>query len=184
MLAGISTDYYLRLEQGRDRTPSVQVAEALGRALRLDPDEAAYLHTLARPRPKRAPRPRAEKVPPGTVRLLASLTVPAFVQDRYLTVLAANLMAQGRSPNMRPGVNRLLAARVLKPQAPMCGQLFKGRGARPGQRRRATGAGGPLAKTSSLDRSARCATLKVSDHTAMPMAALTAPVAVFGGQPP
>lgn len=110
MLAGISTDYYLRLEQGRDRTPSVQVAEALGRALRLDPDEAAYLHTLARPRPKRAPRPRAEKVPPGTVRLLASLPMPAFVQDRYLNVLAANPMAQGLSPNMRPGVNRLLAA--------------------------------------------------------------------------
>jgi transcriptional regulator with XRE-family HTH domain len=40
MLAGISTDYYLRLEQGRDRTPSVQVVEAIGRVLQLDPDEA------------------------------------------------------------------------------------------------------------------------------------------------
>jgi hypothetical protein len=36
--------------------------------------------------------------------------VPAFVQDRYLNVLAANPMAQALSPNMRPGVNRLLAA--------------------------------------------------------------------------
>ena len=51
MLAGISTDYYLRLEQGRDRTPSVQVVEAIGRVLQLDPDASAYLHTLARPRP-------------------------------------------------------------------------------------------------------------------------------------
>jgi transcriptional regulator with XRE-family HTH domain len=110
MLAGISTDYYLRLEQGRDRTPSVQVVEAISRVLRLDPDEAAFLHTLARPRPERAPRPRAEKVPPGTLRLLASLPMPAFVQDRYLNVLAANSMAQVLSPNMRPGVNRLLAA--------------------------------------------------------------------------
>lgn len=110
MLAGISTDYYLRLEQGRDRTPSVQVVEAIGRVLQLGPDEAAYLHALARPRPKRAPRPRTEKVPPGTLLLLASLPMPAFVQDRYLNVLAANPMAQALSPNMRPGVNRLLAA--------------------------------------------------------------------------
>jgi transcriptional regulator with XRE-family HTH domain len=66
MLAGISTDYYLRLEQGRDRTPSVQVVEAIGRVLQLDPDEAAYLHTLARARPKRVPRRRPEKVPPGS----------------------------------------------------------------------------------------------------------------------
>lgn len=110
MLAGISTDYYLRLEQGRDRTPSVQVVEAIGRVLRLNPDEVAYLHTLARPQPKRAPRPRAEKVPPGTLRLLASLPMPAFVQDRYLNVLAANPVARALSPNMRPGVNRLLAA--------------------------------------------------------------------------
>src|SRR5580693_5918701 len=104
MLAGISTDYYLRLEQGRDRTPSVQVAEAVGRVLRLDADEAAYLHTLARPRPRRAPRRRPEKVPPGTLRLLESLPMPAFVQDRYLNVLAANPMAQALSPGMRPGV--------------------------------------------------------------------------------
>lgn len=110
MLAGISTDYYLRLEQGRDRTPSVQVAEAIGKVLQLNPDEAAYLHTLARPRPKRAPRRRPEKVPPGTLRLLASLPMPAFVQDRYLNVLAANPMAQALSPGMRPGANRLLAA--------------------------------------------------------------------------
>lgn len=110
MLAGISTDYYLRLEQGRDRTPSVQVVEAIARVLRLDPGEAAYLHALARPRLKRASRPGAEKVPPGTLRLLASLPVPAFVQDRYLNVLAASPMAQALSPNMRPGVNRLLAA--------------------------------------------------------------------------
>lgn len=110
LLAGISTDYYLRLEQGRDRTPSVQVVEAIGRVLQLDSDEAAYLHTLARPRPRRGPGRPAEKVPPGTLRLLASLPMPAFVQDRYLNVLAANPMAQALSPSMRPGVNRLLAA--------------------------------------------------------------------------
>jgi len=81
MLAGISADYYLRLEQGRDRTPSVPVVAAISRVLQLDPDEAAYLHALARPRPKRAARPRAEKVPPGTLRLLDSLPMPIYHAD-------------------------------------------------------------------------------------------------------
>jgi transcriptional regulator with XRE-family HTH domain len=36
MLAGISVDYYLRLEQGRDEHPSAQILDALARALRLD----------------------------------------------------------------------------------------------------------------------------------------------------
>lgn len=46
MLAGISADYYLRLEQGRDRNPSVQVLESLARVLRLDDDATAYLLNL------------------------------------------------------------------------------------------------------------------------------------------
>lgn len=110
-LAGISTDYYLRLEQGRDRTPSIQVLEALGRVLQLDEDQTAYLLALTRPKPRRRPRStRAEKVPPGTLLLLEALPMPAFVQSRYLDVLAANPMAEALSPNMRPGVNRLRAA--------------------------------------------------------------------------
>ena len=36
MLAGISSDYYLRLEQGRDKNPSAQILDALARALQLD----------------------------------------------------------------------------------------------------------------------------------------------------
>src|SRR5580698_7310304 len=46
-LAGISSDYYLRLEQGRDQHPSPQIIEAVARALRLDEDATAYLHGLA-----------------------------------------------------------------------------------------------------------------------------------------
>lgn len=49
MLAGISSDYYLRLEQGRDRNPSAQVLEALADVLRLDPDARNYLLGLAQP---------------------------------------------------------------------------------------------------------------------------------------
>jgi transcriptional regulator with XRE-family HTH domain len=48
MLAGISSDYYLRLEQGRDHNPSAQVIDALARALLLDTAATAHLHELAR----------------------------------------------------------------------------------------------------------------------------------------
>ncbi len=56
MLAGISSDYYLRLEQGRDRNPSIQVLESLASVLRLDQAATGYLLGLATPRPR--PRPR------------------------------------------------------------------------------------------------------------------------------
>jgi transcriptional regulator with XRE-family HTH domain len=48
-LAGISSDYYLRLEQGRDQHPSPQVIDAVARALQLDADATAHLHVLAQP---------------------------------------------------------------------------------------------------------------------------------------
>ncbi|WP_223198966.1 helix-turn-helix domain-containing protein [Solihabitans fulvus] len=47
MLAGISAEYYLRLEQGRDRNPSAQVLEALAQVLQLDQEGTAYLLSLA-----------------------------------------------------------------------------------------------------------------------------------------
>src|ERR1700685_3874946 len=56
MLAGISADYYLRLEQGRDRNPSAQVLESLARVLHLDELEQEYLLGLAAPRPRRQRR--------------------------------------------------------------------------------------------------------------------------------
>src|SRR6201985_3896598 len=49
LLAGVSTDYYVRLEQGRDRNPSPQVLDALARALRLDDEATAHLHALTSP---------------------------------------------------------------------------------------------------------------------------------------
>jgi transcriptional regulator with XRE-family HTH domain len=53
MLAGVSSDYYVRLEQGRDQHPSPQVLDALARALQLDGDATAYLHRLATPPARR-----------------------------------------------------------------------------------------------------------------------------------
>ncbi|MEK8174574.1 helix-turn-helix transcriptional regulator [Streptomyces sp. M19] len=59
-LAGISPEYYLRLEQGRNLNPSDQILAALASALRLDEDAVAYLHRLAHPTPPtRRPRTRA-----------------------------------------------------------------------------------------------------------------------------
>ncbi|MEV4172535.1 helix-turn-helix transcriptional regulator [Nonomuraea sp. NPDC049709] len=108
MLAGISADYYLRLEQGRDRNPSAQVLESLARVLRLDDDATAYLLRLGAGRPRRPRRrPRKETVPPGTAKLVATLPLPAYVEGRYFDVLAANALATALSPRLAVGGNRL-----------------------------------------------------------------------------
>jgi transcriptional regulator with XRE-family HTH domain len=107
MLAGISADYYLRLEQGRDRTPSAQVLDSLSDVLRLDEDAAAHLRKLARPKSRRRARPRAERVPASILQLVQTLTLPAFVQNKYMDVLAANPLAVALSPQLTPGSNRL-----------------------------------------------------------------------------
>ncbi|MET8003053.1 helix-turn-helix domain-containing protein [Nonomuraea glycinis] len=108
MLAGISADYYLRLEQGRDRNPSAQVLESLARVLRLDDDATAYLLRLGADKPRRRRRrPRKETVPPGIAKLVATLPLPAYVEDRYFDVLAANALATALSPRLAAGGNRL-----------------------------------------------------------------------------
>lgn len=108
LLAGISSDYYLRLEQGRDRNPSRQVLEALARVLRLDDVERAYLVDVAATPPRtRARRRPAERVPARLRHLLAAVAVPAFVEGRTFDVLASNPLALALSPRLRPGENRL-----------------------------------------------------------------------------
>jgi transcriptional regulator with XRE-family HTH domain len=108
MLSGISADYYLRLEQGRDRNPSHQVLESIARVLRLGDDGTAYLLSLAvqQPRPARR-RPRAETVAPSLRLLVDTLPLPAFVEGRYFDVLAANALASALSPRLVAGGNRL-----------------------------------------------------------------------------
>lgn len=111
MLAGISSDYLVRLEQGRDRHPSAQVLDALARALGLDEHGTAHLHALARPAPaRRRPRPRAERVSPGIDALIRAWPdTPAIVQGRFGDVLAVNALATALSPIYTPGVNGLRA---------------------------------------------------------------------------
>lgn len=111
MLAGISGDYYLRLEQGRDQRPSTQVLDALARALRLDADATAYLHQLAGPRSRRRTPARPERVPATITQLIDGwTTTPAYVQNKFTDILAVNRLAQALSPNYSPGVNLLRAA--------------------------------------------------------------------------
>lgn len=111
-LAGISADYYLRIEQGRNAHPSAQILDALARALRMDPAASAHLHHLARNhRPTRAD---VERVGDDIVGLVDQLSLPAFVAGRYLDCLASNQLARNLSPNFTPGRN-LLRALFLDP---------------------------------------------------------------------
>ncbi|WP_404195988.1 helix-turn-helix transcriptional regulator [Streptomyces tauricus] len=107
LLAGISPDYYLRLERGRDKNPSPQVLESLARVLCLDDIERTYLLGLAAARPRAPRRKRPEHVPARVYQLLAHLQIPAFVEGRAFDVLASNPMALALSPRLRPGQNRL-----------------------------------------------------------------------------
>lgn len=92
-LAGLSTDYYMRLEQGRERHPSDQVVTALARAMRLEPAALNYLRRLAQPPP--TPAPVAETLPTATLLMLQRLAdVPACVVGVALDVLALNALGR------------------------------------------------------------------------------------------
>jgi transcriptional regulator with XRE-family HTH domain len=108
MLAGISADYYLRLERGRDRNPSPQVLESIARVLHLDDDHVAHLLTLVAevPRPRR-PRPHRETPPSGALKLLDSLAQPAFIENQYFDVLASNSLARAVDSRLAVGRNQL-----------------------------------------------------------------------------
>jgi transcriptional regulator with XRE-family HTH domain len=95
-LAGVSTDYYTRLEQGRHLNVSETVLDAVARALQLDATERAYLFELARPKPRRAVRARPQRVRPGVHSMLRMLDdrSPAFVLGRRMDVLASNRLAR------------------------------------------------------------------------------------------
>lgn len=118
MLAGISTEYYLRLEQGREHRPSDAVLEGLARALQLSDDATEYMRSLARPTPRRRRRVPLERVDPRIQSLIDSWPLnPTYVQGRRITILAANPMARALTPLFSTGVN-LVRAMFLDPEVP------------------------------------------------------------------
>ncbi|MEU3186721.1 helix-turn-helix transcriptional regulator [Streptomyces sp. NPDC006923] len=108
-LAGVSKDYYTRLEQGRERYPSDQVLDAIALALRLDAEARAHLLGLVRRQgAARYRRTWSQEVGPDLVRLMAGWTdTPAMVLSRCLDVLAANALARVLFSHVRPGDNLL-----------------------------------------------------------------------------
>jgi transcriptional regulator with XRE-family HTH domain len=96
LLAGVSIDYYVRLERGRAAGASDSVLEGIARALHLDEAERAHLFDLARaaavPATPRAPRrPASQQVRPSVRRILDSMTgTPGYVRNARLDILAAN----------------------------------------------------------------------------------------------
>ena len=131
-LAGISAPYYGRLEQGRDRSPSPEVLDAIARVLQLDADAAQHLHQLA----SRLPRPLAQRAVSAERGVVHSAPAPsvspmvrhliddwpshaALVVGRFRDVLAANALATALNPAFAVGHNLVRdafldpAARVL-----------------------------------------------------------------------
>ncbi|MFC7931699.1 helix-turn-helix domain-containing protein [Streptomyces cinereoruber] len=97
-LAGVSVAYYTRLEQGNGRNVSMEVLDAIARALRLSDTERAHLTHLAKPTVKKRQRAaisRPQQVRPGLSHLLDSMDgVPAVVLGRRLDLLAWNRTAR------------------------------------------------------------------------------------------
>ena len=98
MLAGVSVDYYIRMERGNARGVSDSVLENLARALHLDDAERAHLYDLARAAntgPRAPRRPAKQQVRPAVQRLLDAMTMaPAYVRNGRLDVLAANRLGR------------------------------------------------------------------------------------------
>lgn len=116
LLAGISSEYLQRLEQGRDKHPSDDVLGAIARALRMDQAATAYLHQLAHRSSRQPEHPGIEDVPTAVRGLVDQLPMPALVVNRYQDVLVANAIAGALSPGFAVGEN-LSRWRFLDPRA-------------------------------------------------------------------
>ncbi|MEV4835892.1 helix-turn-helix transcriptional regulator [Nonomuraea sp. NPDC049486] len=109
MLARISVDYYLRLEQGRERRPSPQVLDALSDALLLDDDGRLHLYRIGGVIPPPRRQGSIEQAAPQLL-ALAELwdRTPALLLGRAYDVLAANTLGRAVFDHLQPGTNLLL----------------------------------------------------------------------------
>ncbi|MEY9844645.1 transcriptional regulator with XRE-family HTH domain [Streptacidiphilus sp. BW17] len=131
MLAGMSSDYYAKMERGNLSGVSPEVLDALARALRLDDAETEHLHDLARaanPSPsRRRSRPAQSTIRPSLQRFLDAITgAPAWIVDQRADILATNPLARAllapllEDPDARNNSARFIflspAARTFYPQ--------------------------------------------------------------------
>jgi transcriptional regulator with XRE-family HTH domain len=122
MLAGMSTDYYTRLERGNLTGVSPSVLDGLARALRLDEAERAHLLNLAETantspraaaaRPARRPSNRAG-VRPGVQRILDTIYAPAYARNGRMDVLATNRLGRALFADAHSGGSGFNLARYL-----------------------------------------------------------------------
>ncbi|MFD4669682.1 helix-turn-helix domain-containing protein [Lentzea sp. NPDC058450] len=117
LLAGVSVDYYVRLEQGRAEAPSDQVLQAIAEALGLDATARAHLKLLARPR--RDASAAAQEASPGKRALLDAMReVPAVIAGPWQEILYTNRLGTALLPAEYPGPGRNAARHVfLSPAA-------------------------------------------------------------------
>lgn len=112
--AGISTEYYIKLEQGHEANPTDQVLDALSRALKLDATAHSYLHSLARP----ISRPMAPQAHAALLRaswLINSWPMTAaMILNRHDDIVATNPLMSALIPAYQPGANALVAL-LLEP---------------------------------------------------------------------
>jgi transcriptional regulator with XRE-family HTH domain len=104
MLAGVSVDYYLRLEQGRDLQPSDQVLDAIARGLRLNEVERVHLHRLVRSTRDGSGSGGLDpiEVDEGTRLLVESIAVPGLIIDALGEVHAMNAAARALLVGLEP----------------------------------------------------------------------------------
>ncbi len=118
LLAGVSVDYYVRLEQGRAPAASDAILDAVARVLRLDDTERAHLRNLVRPVARQRLAP--QRVRPGVRRLLEmAADLPAFVMGRRSEILAWNPLADAiyDFSGMAPADRNSARHTFLRPEA-------------------------------------------------------------------
>ncbi len=109
VLAGISTEYYVKLEQGQEANPTAQVLDALSRALKLDATAHSYLHSLARP-VSRLVAPQAQAALQRASWLINSWPMTgAMILNRHDDIIAVNGLMSALIPAYQLGANCLVA---------------------------------------------------------------------------
>jgi transcriptional regulator with XRE-family HTH domain len=129
VLAGVSIDYYTRLERGNLNGVSDSVLEAVARALHLDEAERAHLFDLARTASTSAStrrrRPTAQRIRPGIQRLLDAMTdAPAIVRNATLDIVAANRLGRALYAPLFTGPTKPANLARFTFVDPRAGELF------------------------------------------------------------